>query len=99
MTIPSFVAECGTCYGVHNQPRLASLGRTRETIEIYRGGANMYFHGEIYPLKLEMVINLTVVLRVGGPMGRVKICACLGGYLRMLDQRVCREKISVPTYS
>jgi hypothetical protein len=50
----------------HNQPRLASLGRTRETIEVYRGGANMYFHGEIYPLKLEMVINLTVVLRVGG---------------------------------
>jgi hypothetical protein len=29
----------------------------------------MYFHGEIYPLKLEMVINLTVVLRVGGSDG------------------------------
>jgi hypothetical protein len=40
----------------------------------------MYFHGEIYPLKLEMVINLTVwYSEWGGPMGRVKICACLGG--------------------
>jgi hypothetical protein len=29
----------------------------------------MYFHGEIYPLKLKMVKNLTVVLRVGGSDG------------------------------
>jgi hypothetical protein len=29
----------------------------------------MYFHGDIYPLKLEMVKNLTVILRVGGSDG------------------------------
>jgi hypothetical protein len=29
----------------------------------------MYFHGEIYPLKLEVVINLTMELRVGGSDG------------------------------
>jgi hypothetical protein len=59
----------------------------------------MYFHGQIYPLKLKMVKNLTVVLRVGSPMGRVKIRACPGGYIRRLDQRVCREKFPVRTYS
>jgi hypothetical protein len=56
-------------HGFSQQPRLTSLDRSRETIEVYRGGASMYFHGEIYPLKLEMVKNLTVVLQVGGSDG------------------------------
>jgi hypothetical protein len=39
----------------------------------------MYFHGEIYPLKLEMVKNLTVVLQVGGSDGWSENLCMSGG--------------------
>jgi hypothetical protein len=61
--------QCTTIKIKHTTSLGSLLYRTRETIEVYRGGANMYFHGEIYPLKLEMVKNLTVVLQVGGSDG------------------------------